>query len=443
MKRTDAIVIVVLAAIVAIVWAAKHRDVIDDDSPDYIIAAENLAEGRGMLSRPSPAAPEAWRSEARVAVTRLSELQGDVEATRTPGYPLFLALARLAGLTPRGATYVQHALHVALIGAFVVFARRVGAGRGATITASLWLIVEPYGRWAANHIVSETLFSVAVFAIVWLVAEREMSYGRAALIGALCGAATLIRPIAVLYCIPVAFVGVRRVSAASKAVLTHRTPRWAMAALLVVCAVAPPAAWAARNANRTGIFTLSLIVPINRLFYTAAGAEAATMPGRFADNLERVRAGERVRLATMIAERETALHRPLTPAEKLRVVNALANDMLLHHPGGAVLHAARDVRALLLLTYRCNACGTLRNRAKDVLLGIHIAILVLAILGIIVQRDRALAFLFALTILYFICIGAGSGGSWGRFRVPVEPYYALCAAMGGEAVLQRLRRRAA
>ena len=166
------------------------------------------------------------------------------------------------------------------------------------------------------------------------------------------------------------------------------------------------------------------------------------MPGGFADNLERVRAGERVRLATMIAERETALHRPLTPAEKLGVVNSLANDILLHHPGGAVLHAARDVRALLLLTSRCNACGTLRNRAKDLLLGIHIAILVLAIIGIITQRDHALALFLALTIIYFICIGAGSGGSWGRFRVPVEPFYALCAATGGAAVWQRLRRRA-
>jgi hypothetical protein len=423
-------IMVALAAIVAIVWAATHRDVIDDDSPDYIVAAENLAEGRGMLSRPSPAAPEAWRSGARVAVTRLSELQGDVEATRTPGYPLFLALARLVGLTPRGATLLQHALHVALIGAFVVFARRIGAGRGATITASLWLIAEPYGRWAANHIVSETLFSVAVFAIVWLVADslarREMSLGRAAMVGLLCGAATLIRPIAVLYCVPVAFC-----------VVVWCRRRWAIAALLMICAIAPPLAWAARNANRTGIFTLSLIVPINRLFYTAAGAEAATMPGRFADNLERVRAEERARLEAMIGGRA------LTAKEKLDVVNALANDILRHHVRGAVLHAARDVRALLLLTYRCNACGALRNRAKDVLLGIHIAILLLAILGIIVQRDRALALFFALTIVYFICIGAGSGGSWGRFRVPVEPFYALCAATGGAAVLQRLRRRGA
>jgi hypothetical protein len=423
MKRADAMVMVVLAAIVSIVWAATHRDVIDDDSPDYIVAAENLAEGRGMLSRPSPAAPEAWRSEARVAVTRLSELQGDVEATRTPGYPLFLALARLAGLTPRGATFVQHALHVALIGAFVVFARRIGAGRGTTIAAALWLIAEPYGRWAANHIVSETLFSVAVFAIVWLVAERrEMSLGRAALVGSLCAAATLIRPIAMLYCIPVAIFGVRRVSAA---------------VLLIVCALGPPAAWAARNASRTGIFTLSLIVPINRLFYTAAGAEATSMPGRFADNLERVRDSERTRLEAMIGGRA------LTAKEKLDVVNALANDILRHHVRGALLHAARDVRALLLITNRCNTCGTLRNRAKDVLLCIHIAILLLAILGIIVQRDRAIALFFALTIIYFICIGAGSGGSWGRFRVPVEPFYALCAATGGAAVLQRLQRRAA
>ena len=66
-------------------------------------------------------------------------------------------------------------------------------------------------------------------------------------------------------------------------------------------------------------------------------------------------------------------------------------------------------------------------------------------LGEIVEPEEVaeLALFLALTIIYFICIGAGSGGSWGRFRVPVEPLYAFCAATGGAAVLQRLRRRAA
>lgn len=427
MKR-DAIFMAILAAIVAIAWAATYREVIDDDSPDYIIAAENLAEGRGMLSRPSPEAPEAWRFAPRVSVWRLSELQGDVEATRTPGYPLFLALARLVGLTPRGATYVQHALHVALIGAFVLFARSTGVGRGATIAAALWLIAEPYGRWAANHIVSETLFSVAVFAIVWLVTVGTgFSLSRAALLGTLCAAATLIRPIAILFCIPVAIFGVRRPSASLRAGVSA-------ALVLIACALAPPAAWAARNAHHTGIFTLSLIVPINRLFYTAAGAEAATMPGRFLDNLERVRAEQRARLEQMHA---------LTAREKLDMINAMANQTLRHHAGGALLHAARDVRALLLITYRCDHCGTLRNRAKDLLLAAHIGILILAIVGTVMFRDRRVAIFLAVTVLYFLCIGAGSGGSWGRFRVPVEPFYALLAASGGAAVVARLRRRAA
>ena len=65
------------------------------------------------------------------------------------------------------------------------------------------------------------------------------------------------------------------------------------------------------------------------------------------------------------------------------------------------------------------------------------------IVGTFALRDRPVAVLLALTIIYFLCIGAGSGGGWGRFRVPVEPFYALCAATGGAAVLQRLRRRAA
>jgi hypothetical protein len=434
----DVLIIVALAALISAAWAATHRDILYSDSPSYLVAAENLAEGRGFLAQASPAAPPEWRYAGGTAASRLDELPSEVEATRTPGYPAFLALMRLCGLTPGQVTFVQHVMHIVLIGAFILFARRFGAGRGVTIAAALWLIVEPWGRWAAGHIVTETLFTIVLLALIWIIADaleqRAMSHRRAAIAGLLCGVATLIRPIAIFYFVPLTLC----------ILIFNRSRRRIVSALFLACAMALPLAWSWRNLRETGMFTLSLIIPIDKLFYRAAGAEATMMPGLFEANLERLHAIYRARAQGLIAAREKAMHRPLTSAERLAVYDDMANDVLRHHVGGALIRAATELRMLMLPTLRCNTCGTVRNRAKDLLLIAEMVALILAVLGAfaLARHDVAFAVLLVLTIGYFVAIGAGGGGSWGRFRVPIEPYYALCAVAGYAEVLRRLRRSA-
>jgi hypothetical protein len=55
------------------------------------------------------------------------------------------------------------------------------------------------------------------------------------------------------------------------------------------------------------------------------------------------------------------------------------------------------------------------------------------------RRDRPLAMLIALTVLYFLGMSAG-GESEARFRIPVMPELAIAAAAGVESVISMRRR---
>src|SRR5262249_19036140 len=150
-------------------------------------------------TRGSTSAPPAWRFARRTASWRLDELEGEVEAMRTPGYPLFLAAMRHIGLTPIQVTLVQLLLRVAMIGLFIRFAGTPGASFCARLLTAAWLAFDQWGLWCANKIVTETLFTIVLFAIVWLAADslraHRITAARAVLLGLLIGAATLVRPV--------------------------------------------------------------------------------------------------------------------------------------------------------------------------------------------------------------------------------------------------------
>ena len=88
----------------------------------------------------------------------------------------------------------------------------------------------------------------------------------------------LVRPIAIAYCLPLAlyffwsFWGRQRLQVAG--------------VFLVLFAVLP-AAWAARNAVRAGVFSVSTIGDYNLLMYRAAGALAFEDRGPFDANFEK------------------------------------------------------------------------------------------------------------------------------------------------------------
>lgn len=423
MSAAELAAVAIVAAIVSIGYWLTHPDHLYDDSPDYLVSANSLAEGRGFTSRLSPSTPPAWRFAKRTASWKIDEVQGEVEVMRTPGYPAFLAAMRLAGLTPPQVTVVQLLLRIAAIVLFVLFAAAIGVPFCARLLAAGWLVIDQWGLWCANKIVTETLFTIVLFAVVWMTVAAlragRIGVGRVVVLGMLVGAATLVRPVAIAYFVVVAFC----------VAVFVRQHRWRSTAIVLIAAIVLPLAWAWRNQRQTGIFTLSLIIPIDKVFYRAAGAEAIGMPGDYETNL--------IRLHGEYKERVARLGPASTAKEKLARYDALANGVLRRHWRGAVRLALHELRMLMFRVYRCTTCGAFKNVAKVALFFAHVAFLACAVAGAIamMRRDLAVGAFLALTVAYFVLVPAGGGGRIGRFRAPIESYYALFAACGACSIL--------
>src|ERR1051325_6080162 len=208
----DAVLIafVALAANFAYLYFS-NGDFFFPDSFTYMTPARNLRHGLGFATAP-----------------------GVPETMRTPGYPLFL-LPFLSSMT--AVVAVQHLLNAALAAAIYFFARR-RLSRFAAIVAALVFALDVPTIHYANKVLSETLFTVLLFALFVLAARGKPS-------GLLSGVLVLVRPVAILYFA----VLLRR----------RRIIAFSIAALVL------PLLWAARNAYRTGVFTVSSIAGVNWL----------------------------------------------------------------------------------------------------------------------------------------------------------------------------------
>ncbi|HEY2324295.1 MAG TPA: glycosyltransferase family 39 protein, partial [Thermoanaerobaculia bacterium] len=228
-------------------FAYSDGDFFYPDSRTYIEPAQSMLAGQGFV-----------------------RANGIIETFRTPGYPLFLMLFR--NLT--AVVVVQHLMNAALAIAIYLFARR-RFSRGIAIAAAVLFALDPPTIHYANKVLTETLFTAGLFALIWLVlrethaphpafghplpkgegetrtrthpspsgegaAKRRVRGVPLAMIaiGLLSGALVLIRPAAILYFLIVAIVIGRR----------------KQVALFVIAALLLPVAWAARNKARTGVF---------------------------------------------------------------------------------------------------------------------------------------------------------------------------------------------
>jgi len=215
-QRRDLFLIALLAIAANFTYlAASNGDFTFPDSITYLTPAKSLLHARGFLDD-----------------------TGRPDALRTPIYPLFLIpfVAMTNELAPIVA--VQHLINVALAMAIYLFVRRRLQSRFVALLAAIVFAVDTPSIHYANKVLSETLFTAALFAVFVL-------QHRAAI---LAGALTLIRPVAVAYFIVVAIFSVRR-----------------RIALFLVIGALFPLAWAVRNRLETGVFTLSSVAGINML----------------------------------------------------------------------------------------------------------------------------------------------------------------------------------
>jgi hypothetical protein len=386
------------------------------DSVTYLQPAQSLAEGDGFT------------------------VAGEPETLRTPGYPLFLVPFVAASPHPAAAiVFVQHLMACLLAGWLYLAARRLTGSRPAALLAAILFALDPPTIHHANKVLSETLFTLLLFAAFLLTLRLFERPPRlpwlAAADGLLAGFLVLVRPVAILWFVPLAgalWIGLRGRSDATDG--TNRTDGTKVVALFLAAALLLPLSWALRNHLETGVFTVSSIGGSNLLEYRAAGALAMEEDGPFPAELATFQ-----RILSRDAD-EALLAEYGVPASELphaiagRKYGQLARPILLAHPRGALAVTARgllvnlfdgDFEAIMVVS-RIHP-----DLLEDSINAATVAVFIFALLGLppLWRRNRPAALLLALSVVYFIGISAG-GESEARFRLPVTPLMAIAAGMG-------------
>lgn len=359
------------------------------DSFTYLAPAQNLLRGLGFFEQP-----------------------GVVETLRTPGYPLLLALFRTH---PLPVIVLQHLLNVALVGGVYLITRR-RVSRSAALVAALLLAIDIPTIHVANKILTETLFTAALFIVFLLALDARHLIAT----GALTGALVLIRPAAIAY------------FAVLAAYFVWRRLRPKQIAAFVCVSLVLPLSWALRNAYHTGVFTVASNSGENLLEHRAAGVLAILDGGNFDDALVRRRAELQARANAEVVEGEDVENAgDVDHAVMARYHARMAWPILLRHPIALAELTARGVW-INLFDSRWEALAVVSRvparwvRAAVVIL--TVAMFILFVVGMIIlwRRDRALALLIGGTVGYFILISAGADSEY-RFRAPVIPEYVIAA----------------
>jgi len=210
------------------------------DCSEYVAIAKNVwLHGTFSQGSPPDLAPDTWR---------------------TPGYPLFLAM--VIGLFGAAPVALVLAGQVLAIGNGLLLFRLLRGFMGVrrAMLASLLFLLEPYGLYYSTWLLATTLFTTALLVVwhLWHRIQNAPTPARAMWLGVSCGAAVLIRPVAVL--IPwVVLIGILsfRAWGPDRAVSLPRWRRLTLAAVFGVSVFAIEGSWMIRNQVVAGHFSLS------------------------------------------------------------------------------------------------------------------------------------------------------------------------------------------
>lgn len=401
-----------LARVAAIGATLDYSPISDDRSYDDY--ARSIAAGEGYPdSRFAPA--------------------GGPSAFWPPGYPYFLAgVHALLGHGWHSARLVQTLLGVATVALVGVLAWQLAGRRAALLSMAIAAVYPPLVLQSAT-LYTEVLFVPLVLATVVAAVAHVRSprgLGLPVAIGVLGGLATLTRPVAVFMLVPVALALALR-GRGGGLVRAARAP--AAMALAVLATTAP---WVARNAVVMDEPMLS-----TNLDYVLAGTynETARSDERYpaawrppnlvrehapllapASGLDEQALAERFREEAL----EFAGEHPLYPL-KVAWLNTLRT---------LDLYGGHD-RARLV--YQEQGFGP---RAADSAIYSFYAVGLLALAGALTAAARRVpAFVWAVPVL--LLLGAVVGQGVSRYRLPLEPFLVLLAALAVLAAGERLLRR--
>jgi len=409
------------------------------DTGSYLQPALNLLAGHGFsYSQVPPYVPD---------------------VSRTPVYPLFIAL--LYGILGRhplvvaGAQVLISALTVGLtylLGARLLSEPQARTG-GLLLAFSLGSIIY------SLYILTETLFTLLLLGLAWtLVAYQDQAQKRWLVGGGLlAGLATLCRPIASLYLLPV----VPLIGSAQRS-------RWRqkiLAALIfLVMAGLVIAPWLFRNYRLIGSPTLSTITSYNLLFYNAVSLEA---------DLRGVgQAQVRAEMTERVREELARRGKVEDEAAQVGLYHEWSRQIVLAHPWRYLyVHLKNDLNSLLPdVADFLELLGVTQGGKNTIsvlnqyglwaavrhyfggqmwllwfllplvsLLGLTYLGVAAGLIALVWRRAWfSLALLLTPTVYFLLVSGAASHP---RFRAPVEPYICLLAGAGLVQIWRWVRRR--
>jgi 4-amino-4-deoxy-L-arabinose transferase-like glycosyltransferase len=366
------------------------------------------------------------------------------DTIRTPGYPLFLAAIIVAGLPLKTALVVQHLLAVVLSTTIFLFVDVVLRRRRAALVAGLLIATQPaivtFAHEYMSDILAVAVITAAMACMLRFLRGGSIGWGVAA--GVLTGCATLVRPVAIAWFVPLGVIAAMRVP-------------WRAAAIFTAAALLLPAAWMARNYVETGVPTISSIAGENMLFFRGGSVlalEDKPLLFRLSALQQQfgfVRAVERLKPRLAAAAFSEMRAKGIEPRNAPHAVLAreygrLGGRIVARHIPEAVELAVSGVVEMFVYTYTrfAGSWTTIGSPLLWLTNGCAAAMFVAACFGLVVmwRSDRTLALLVGATIIYFAVITLPEGDV--RFAIPFAPAYAIAVGIGIDQLIARRARAA-
>jgi hypothetical protein len=399
--------ITILAVLTGSLYFWRFGAIYESDSSTYIIPAANLLAGHGF-----------------------TDARGNPETLRPPGYPLIILPFLRAGLDLKYLVLAQHLLRVLLILATTAFAFRLTRERMTALLVGVLLCIDTPLLASANSVLTELCFTVVLgiaLALLWAGSrDTRKSVASCGLAGLLAGAAVLIRPIGLFLFVAIAVY----------LFFAYGRFKWRAISVFVLAFLCLPIAWAARNRNETGFFTVSSISGLSMLQYRAAGILALNDHGdlevqraKHAKELE----GEACRQFKRDYGRDCS---QLSAPERSEYFSQFGRKFVLQHKVAYLKLAVRGA-AMMMLT--ANLVPLTGIKGLGVIFTLPALVFALVGLKPCWTSYRSFFWLAVLVIAYFVAVSAGAE-AYSRFRVPIVPLYCILSAMGLNYALTRFSR---
>jgi 4-amino-4-deoxy-L-arabinose transferase-like glycosyltransferase len=408
--RGTLVLLLILAFLTSSFFFGRFQDFYTPDSLSYTVPAANLSSGHGF-----------------------TDIQGNPETLRTPGFPILVSLFFFAGLDLKYLIVFQHLLRLLIIVSSAAFAFRImGNQRVALLTGTVLCLDLPFLE-SANVFMTEVFFT-AILAVVlwllWIIPKNPKSYASTIVAGLISGASSLVRPVSLFFFIP----------ASAYLLFTVGKFRMRQTFTFLLAFLLLPLTWAARNYHETGYFTFSSISGSTMLLYRAAGTLAVGDPGEFSVNLQRRQAQLVAQACEQIKTASGKDCSQISIPERAIYYTRLGRTIVLTHPIDYAKVVLRGEAELILgggLNRLTEITGIKPRAGKLVILIYTLPLLCFSLVGLFVlwKENRQLFILIVFVAGYFILISGGAE-AYSRFRVPVMPLYAFSAALGLDSMLR-------